>query len=128
MTKSLKVFPSIRACNLAIILNKQRQPHNNLATIRRANLKGAYEHSKKLQFVNYIDNVVIEDYYHVTTMNANVTWMKLTRLLAIVSLNHRAPFCTFNFTSNLLITFLNVHIKEKIIPFPYVFDVHYCLK
>ena len=36
--------------------------------------------------------VVIEDYYHMTTMTENVNWMKLTHLLLIFSLNCKAPF------------------------------------
>ena len=40
MKKSLSILISI-ACNLTINLNKQRQEHNNLATIWREKLKGA---------------------------------------------------------------------------------------
>ena len=43
-----KLKPTI-ACNSMIASNKQRQEHvNNLATIWRAKLKEAYEHSKSL--------------------------------------------------------------------------------
>ena len=40
-------FSSI-ACNSTVASNKQRQEKNNLATIQRAKLKGAHEHSKSL--------------------------------------------------------------------------------
>ena len=41
MRKSLNKFSSI-ACNSTIAPNKQGLEHNNLATVRRAKLKGAY--------------------------------------------------------------------------------------
>ena len=56
---------------------------------------------------------VIENYYHMITMNDNVNWMKLTYLLLIFSLNHMAPFCTSNFTSIFIIAFSNIHITEN---------------
>ena len=40
------------ACNSMIASNKQRQEHNNLATIQRPKLKGVHEHSQSLDFVN----------------------------------------------------------------------------
>jgi hypothetical protein len=43
---------SFIACNSMIASNKQRQKHNNLATIWRAKLNGAHDYSKYLQFVN----------------------------------------------------------------------------
>ena len=43
---------SFIACNSMIASNKQSQKHNNLATIWRAKLNGAHEHSKYLHFVN----------------------------------------------------------------------------
>lgn len=65
--------------------------------------------SKSLQFVEprtqmqssltRMDNVVIEDYCHMTTMDETMNWMKLTHILSNVPLNLRAPFCTIIFTS-----------------------------
>ena len=82
-------FSSI-AFKSTIASNKQRQKHNNLASIESANLKGAHERSKSLQFVKprtqmhiltRMNKVVIEDFYHMTTMDEDVNWMKLTHLL-----------------------------------------------
>ena len=36
--------------------------------------------------------VVIEDYYHMTTIDENMNWMKITHLFSNNSLNLRAPF------------------------------------
>ena len=71
-----------------------------------------------------MDKVVIEDYYHMTTMDVNVNWMELTYLLSKFSLNPRAPFCTSTFTSTFSIAFLIIHNLRKIIPLPYVYYVH----
>ena len=87
--KSLDVFPFI-GCNSMITSNKQRQEHNNLATIRRQKFKGAYERSKSLQFIKHgtkmqtltrMDKVVINDYYHMTTLDEIMNLMTLTHLL-----------------------------------------------
>ena len=117
MRKSLNIFSSI-ACSLMIASNKQRQKHNNLALICTTKLKEAHEHFKSLMSINLepkckvtlkrMNLVVIEDYYHVTTINENMYWMKLIHLLSIFSLNLRVPFSTSTFTSNSLIEFLNV--------------------
>jgi hypothetical protein len=56
---------------------------------------------------------VIADYYHMTTMDENINWMKLTHLLLIISLNLRAPFCTSTLPSTFLIALLNVHTIEN---------------
>ena len=71
-----------------IASNIQRQKYSNLGTIWGAKVKGAYEHSKSLQFAKHLDTkmqtltrmdkVVIEDYYHMTVGDENVNWMKLT--------------------------------------------------
>ena len=55
------------------------------------------------------EHVVSEDYYHMTTINENMIWIKLIYLLSTFSLNFRAPFCTFNFTSKFLRAFLNAN-------------------
>ena len=51
-----------------------------------------------------MEMLVIEEYYHTTTMDETVIWMKLTHLFSKFSPNSRAPFCTSTFTSTLLIT------------------------
>ena len=90
MKKLLICFSSI-ACNSTTASNKQRQEHNILNTIPRAKLKEAYEHSKSLQFVKHriqtqiltrMDKVVIEKYYHMTTMDKHLKCMKLTHVLS----------------------------------------------
>ena len=56
-----------------------------------------------------------------TIMDENVKWMKLTHLLCKHSLNLKAAFCTFTFTSEFLIAFLNVHNREnKYLSFMYI--------
>ena len=64
--------------------------------------------------------VVIEDFYHTATITENINWMKLTHhfffefnLIFKKILNLRPPYCTSTFTSRNLITFLDVHTKEK---------------
>ena len=57
--------------------------------------------------------VVIEDYYHMPTMDKNVTWMKLTHISSIFSLNIRAAFCTSTYTIDFLIAILDVHTQEN---------------
>jgi hypothetical protein len=65
----IKCFPPI-AFNSIIASNKQRQDHNNLATIQRGKIKRAHERSKSIQFVEPriqmptltgIDKIGIED-------------------------------------------------------------------
>lgn len=80
-----------------------------------------------MQTVQRVDMIVIEDYYHVTTMDENVNIMKLTHLISKNPLNSRAPFCTSTFTLGFLIDFLIIHTKENITPM-YVYYVHECLK
>ena len=50
MRKAWTIFSSL-AYNSTITSNKQRQEHNDLATIWRAKLKGAQEHAKNLYLV-----------------------------------------------------------------------------
>ena len=110
-------FTSI-AWNSTISFNIQGQEHNNLTTILGEKLKGAHERSKSFQFVKpkiqmqtltLMNKVVIEDYCHMTIISEIANWMKLTHLLSKISLNLRAPFCTFTFISKKFIAFLNVH-------------------
>jgi hypothetical protein len=72
--------------------------------------------------------IVIEDYYHMMTMDENVNIMKLTHLISKKPLNLRAPFCTSTFTLEYLIAFLIIHTKENTTPIPYVYYVCKCLK
>jgi hypothetical protein len=84
MRKSLDIFPS-KTCNSSIAINKQRQEHNNLAivTIQREKLKGAHEFGPsnlenpktQMQTPTRMENVVNENYYHMTTIDQNVNWM-----------------------------------------------------
>ena len=39
-----------------------------------------------------MDKVVIEDYYHMTTMDEVMIWMEFTQLLSIFSLTLGSPF------------------------------------
>ena len=57
--------------------------------------------------------VVITDYYHMTTVDENVNWMKITHILSTFTLNLRGPFCTSTFTSKFLIIFLNAHLEKN---------------
>jgi len=66
-----------------------------------------------MQILTRVDMVVIEDYYHITTLNENVIWMKRTHLLPSFFLNPKASFCISTFNVKLLMTFLNVHNEEK---------------
>ena len=52
-----------------------------------------------------------------TTMDENMSWIKPTHVESTFSLNLRAPFCTFTFTSKLFIAFLK-HTLEKIVHVP----------
>ena len=113
---------SFVGCNSIIVSSKQRQEHNNLATIQRANLKAAHERHKSLKFVKLrtqmqtltrMSKVVIEDYHHMTTMDEIVNWMKPIYLLSKTSLNLRAPFCSFIFTSKFFLAFLIMHTKKN---------------
>ena len=72
--------------------SKQRPEHEYLATIRRAKLKGAYDvqepsirknllyKCKPLQIK--MEMILIKNYYHMTSMDENVNWMKQTHLLS----------------------------------------------
>ena len=63
------------------------------------------EHETLMQTLTQMDKVIIEDYYHMTTMNEDMNWMEQTHPLSNVSLSIRAPFCTSNFTSKTSIPF-----------------------
>ena len=60
-----------------------------------------------MQTPTRMNKVVIEDYYHMTTMNETNT--SIVKFPA----NPRVPFCTSTFTSTFLIAFLHVHTREK---------------
>ena len=55
-----------------------------------------------------MDQVAIEDYYHMKMMDENVNWMELVHLLLVFLRK-----LTSTFTSTFLIAFWNVHIREK---------------
>ena len=77
-----------------IASNKQKQEHNNFATFQRPKLKGVHECSQSLDFVNFTKNANANPHkngqdshwglllYHMTTMNENMNYMKLTHLLS----------------------------------------------
>ena len=65
-----------------------------------------------MQSIPSMDMIVIEDYYHMTTMGENVNWMNLAHLLSMFSLNLR-PYCTSVFSSMFLIAFLKIYALEK---------------
>ena len=103
------VFFSSIGCNSPIVSNKQIC--NVLATIWRAKLMGAHESSMCLTRTSM---TVIGDYHHMTTMNENVKWMKLTYLLSILSLNLRVPlFYIYLYFEQNLIAFLHIYTLEK---------------
>ena len=43
-----------------IALHKQRQKHNNLATIQRVKLEGAHKRSKSLEFVFCLNKIKMQ--------------------------------------------------------------------
>ena len=74
-----------------------------------------------------LDGVAVEDYYYTTIIDENVNWMQYTYLVSIFSLNIKALFCTFAFTSENRIVLLIEHMRKKM-PLPYAYYVHLCLK
>ena len=90
MRKSLNIFSS-EECNSMVASNKQRQEHNNLATIQRLASKTqgspwALQEplaclKTQMPTLTRMDKEVIEDYYQMTTLNENVNWMKQTHWL-----------------------------------------------
>jgi hypothetical protein len=71
-----------------IALNKQRQEHNNLVTNQRAKPNESMRAPRASNLLNpitqiRINRVVIEDYYHMTTIYENMRWMKLTHILSV---------------------------------------------
>ena len=52
-----------------------------------------------MQTLTITDRVVIDDYYHMTTMD-DMNRIQLVNLFSFSSLKLRAPFCTVTFTSN----------------------------
>jgi hypothetical protein len=67
-----------------------------------------------MQTLTRMNEVIIEDYYHMTTMDQNANWMKKTRLSSKKNyLYLRGPFSTLIFTSKFLTTSLNVHTRRR---------------
>ena len=59
-----------------------------------------------MQTLTRMDRVVIDDYYHMTTMD-DVNWVQLKKTTIIFfPLNLRVPCCTFTFTSKFSMAFL----------------------
>ena len=46
-----------------------------------------------------MDRAVIEDFYYMTIMDENVSWMKVAHVLVIFGLNLKSIYCTSTFTS-----------------------------
>ena len=75
-----------------IASSKQRQKHNTLATIWIAKTQGSpwvlqeplvCKHLEpKMQTLIRMDGIVSKDHYHMTIVDENVIWMKLTHLLS----------------------------------------------
>ena len=55
-----------------------------------------------MQTLTRMDVVVIDDSYHIMTMD-DVNWIEPTHLLLGKILNFRGPFCTTTFTSEFLL-------------------------
>ena len=79
------------------------------------------------EYLIRLDRVVVEDYYYTTIMDENVNWMQHTYLISILFLNHKDPLYTLAFTSENCIVLCIQHTR-KIIPLPYAYYVHLCLK
>jgi hypothetical protein len=61
-----------------------------------------------------MDMIVIGDYYHMTIMDGNIKWMRLTHLLLIISRKHKPlPLLYIYVYFKVSIALLNVHTKEK---------------
>ena len=67
------------------------------------------QHMNHTIIMHLVHIQVIEGYSHLTTMDENVNWIKLTCFLSFFSLNLRAPCCTYPFTSKFLTALMNVH-------------------
>ena len=67
-----------------------------------------------MQTLTRMNTVIIEDYYHMATIDENVNWMKLAHLLSNFPLNLRAPFCTSTWTSWFFVCLLILHTKENL--------------
>ena len=123
--KSLNMFSSI-TYNSTIASNQRRQESNDLAHDLERKTQGspwALQEpltclGSQMWTLTRINKGVIGDYYHVTVMNENVNWMKLTHLQSNNSLNCRVCFCTSTFTSKKFIAILDVYIREQSIPHP----------
>ena len=61
-----------------------------------------------MQSLTIMVKVVIKDCHHMTTMDENVNWIKITHLLLISFIKLKAPFYAFAFTFESLVDFPNV--------------------
>jgi hypothetical protein len=107
MRKVLNKFSAI-PCNSTIAPNKQILKHNNLATIQRKTNQGSlwcpralnlWKPRTKLQTLTTMDIVIIEDYYHMTTIDEYACWMKWTHLLWKFPLHLRASIYISTFVT-----------------------------
>ena len=65
-----------------------------------------------MHIVTRMNKVVIEDYYHMTTLDENELDDTNTFIVRFV-FNPWGPFYRFTYTSNLLIAFVNVNTREN---------------
>ena len=72
-----------------------------------------YKPKIQMQTLAIMDMVVIKDYYHMTTMDEDMNWMKSTLLLSYFPPNLRAPFRTSTFTPNFFIFFFEKYTIKK---------------
>ena len=57
--------------------------------------------------------VVIEDYHHITTIDENLKWTKLTHLMSILFSKPHGRFCASTIYFKILNSLLNVQAREK---------------
>ena len=66
-----------------------------------------------METLSRMNMVVVKKYYHMTIMDENVSRMTFAHLLLKFSLSIKALFCTSSFILKQLLSFLNVHTREK---------------
>ena len=77
-----------------------------------------------------MDKVIMEDHYHMTTMDENMNWMKPTHMLSscFSKVEGRMLYNTSTFAANFLKAIFECTHSRKIILLPYVYYVCQCLK
>ena len=71
-----------------------------------------------MQTPKRMNNVVIKDYYHMTIIDENVNWKKLTYLLSFFALNPRGPYLYICLCFNILNSLLKRTHWRKMISLP----------